>query len=271
MKTDRVLFKGDVNEMTLVNKETGSTIDMFEVNGRLYNTVDTALESIRINRQCAGCGELVGDKYTLYCSDCRKKRERKEWEELKVEAPTEMLFSRMLDSFFPFSELEDEVTDLPEGQTADDLLLQNCEVEPFQLMYTIVETVGSTLYSADIDPEVDYPKSLIDEIEKFEKTLPLIYRPKKSRPTSENVHKEYVKLSWQLLEYKCMYYNPELVHPDNRAKYTVKDAVYDSLEAKYKEICVKYGYKPTASEMVGFDKSKLSCQLVALKLGRTVL
>lgn len=42
--------------------------------------------------------------------------------------------------------------------------------------------------------------------------------------------KRYVKLSWQILAYKLMYYRPELVHSDWHKELTISDLDYDQLE-----------------------------------------
>lgn len=74
-----------------------------------------------------------------------------------------------------------------------------------------------------------------------------------------------VQLSWQILEYKCCYYNINYIHPKYRDKLIVRDTVYDSIESEYKEICSTLGIEPTATNMVGFDNNRPCCQLVRKK------
>lgn len=69
----------------------------------------------------------------------------------------------------------------------------------------------------------------------------------KSRPT-------LAWYSWRILDAKYAYYvldNPIMV-----------DADYDAMVLEYEDWCYLLGVKPTASEMVGFDKTRPSCQLV---------
>lgn len=86
----------------------------------------------------------------------------------------------------------------------------------------------------------------------------------------EKEYERYIELSWKILEFKCAYYRPDLVHGDSLPKYTVPDVVYDKLESEYKELCGKLGESPTASDMVGFDLDRPSCRLVVKKLGKAL-
>ena len=80
--------------------------------------------------------------------------------------------------------------------------------------------------------------------------------------------KKFIELGWKLLEYKCVYYRPKLVHPYNLEYCTISDATYDLLEGQYKAVCVRLGEIPTASDMVGFDLDRPSCKMVVRKLGK---
>jgi hypothetical protein len=77
-----------------------------------------------------------------------------------------------------------------------------------------------------------------------------------------------VDLAWRILEYKCAYYRPQYVHIDNVDRYVVVDAVYDAIEAEYRQLCKELGVTPSACDMVDFDESRPSCQLVKTKLGK---
>jgi len=82
-----------------------------------------------------------------------------------------------------------------------------------------------------------------------------------------NSQERFVGLSWKILEYKCTYYRPDLIHPNNKKLYTVSDSVYDKLEGEYRRLSVELGEEPTAADMVDFDCSRPCCRLVAKKLG----
>lgn len=76
-----------------------------------------------------------------------------------------------------------------------------------------------------------------------------------------SLKKEFVKLSWWILEQKLLYYgyqNLKLPKP-------VSDNEYDLKEERYKELAVILGENPTASDMVGFDPDKPSSKLVLEK------
>ena len=70
-------------------------------------------------------------------------------------------------------------------------------------------------------------------------------------------HKKVAELSWKILRAKYHYYikdNP-----------IMSDYEYDMMEREYDNLCNNLGIKPTASDMVGFDIKRPSCQLVAAK------
>lgn len=72
-------------------------------------------------------------------------------------------------------------------------------------------------------------------------------------------HEEYVKLGWDIIKYKYYYY--ELAKP------LIEDYDYDMIERRYCELADKLGLPKSASEMVGFDRERPSCQLVMSKCG----
>lgn len=71
--------------------------------------------------------------------------------------------------------------------------------------------------------------------------------------------KRLVELSWYILESKAKYYGVVGGKIDS-------DEVYDGFEAEYRQLCEELNIKPTAADMVGFDESRPSCQLVLAKL-----
>lgn len=76
--------------------------------------------------------------------------------------------------------------------------------------------------------------------------------------TLANNKKEYIKLGWTLLEHKYRYYvknNP-----------VISDYEYDMLEKKYDALAEELGLPKSASDMVDFNTSRHSCQLVMDKL-----
>lgn len=79
--------------------------------------------------------------------------------------------------------------------------------------------------------------------------------------------KRLVELSWLILELKLAYYRPDLLHSDWK-ELAVADTMYDKLESEYRKLCEELGVDPTSADMVGFDLSRPSCQLVARKLGK---
>lgn len=71
---------------------------------------------------------------------------------------------------------------------------------------------------------------------------------------------ELINLSWKILEHKCLYYmfNDPIL----------EDHEYDILERRYELLCKESGVDPTASDMIGFDMRRESCQLVIEKIRR---
>ena len=90
---------------------------------------------------------------------------------------------------------------------------------------------------------------------------------------------QFVRLSWALIEYKVMYYRPELVHESRHYGLTISDATYDALEIKYLTLCRELGYQNTIVHknypdlevqgpgMMEIDEDRPSVQLVIGKLG----
>jgi hypothetical protein len=78
----------------------------------------------------------------------------------------------------------------------------------------------------------------------------------------------FVQISWKLLEYRLMYYHPDKVHPSWHDDLVILDSNYDQLEAEYKRLADELGVAKTVSDMVDFDFSRPSCQVVMKKLGK---
>jgi hypothetical protein len=83
---------------------------------------------------------------------------------------------------------------------------------------------------------------------------------------TSNDYKKFSQLSWKILEWKLIYYHPNLIHTSWFKKLSIEDREYDHYEDEYKTLASKLGLKPTASDMVGFDESRPSCKLVLSKL-----
>lgn len=69
----------------------------------------------------------------------------------------------------------------------------------------------------------------------------------------------HTELSWKLLEHKYRYY---ILNSS-----TIDDYSYDLLEKEYDSLCIQLNIPQTVSDMVGFESSRHSCQLVMEKLG----
>ena len=72
--------------------------------------------------------------------------------------------------------------------------------------------------------------------------------------------KKFTKLSWELLEQRCRYY--QLDDP------ILEDHAYDKLEREYEALAKELNLEPSASNMVGFDLKRPSCAVVLEKLKR---
>lgn len=75
--------------------------------------------------------------------------------------------------------------------------------------------------------------------------------------------KIHSRLSWILLEAKCLYYK---LTGTKYEHLRIDDQTYDFLESKYRKLCKKLKKKDTISTMVGFDEERQSSQLVYRKL-----
>lgn len=73
--------------------------------------------------------------------------------------------------------------------------------------------------------------------------------------------KEFIKLSWAVLEAKCIYYMMHGNHPKS-----IEDYEYDLLEKRYEALAKELNLEPTASNMIDFDLSRPCCKLVYSKL-----
>ena len=73
----------------------------------------------------------------------------------------------------------------------------------------------------------------------------------------------FVKLSWELLEHKYVYY-----HGISHGMKPIPDHEYDSLEREYLSLAKTLNREATASQMVGFDFDRPSCQIVVSKLNK---
>lgn len=69
----------------------------------------------------------------------------------------------------------------------------------------------------------------------------------------------FIQLSWEILEHKCRYYIMDSP--------IVQDYEYDAIEKEYEALAKELGLEPTASNMVGFNPDRPSCQSVMRKLG----
>lgn len=75
---------------------------------------------------------------------------------------------------------------------------------------------------------------------------------------TESKKGRFVKLGWEILEHKCRYYI--LDEP------VIRDYDYDMLEKEYESLALELGLEPSATNMVGFDDTRPSCQRVLNKL-----
>ena len=90
-------------------------------------------------------------------------------------------------------------------------------------------------------------------------------------PDNDAMLKEFIALGWWILEQKALYYlghGNNDIHPSWMEHYAVPDHVYDRKEKRYEALAFRLERDPTASNMVGFNDSRPSCQLVLSKLRR---
>lgn len=66
-------------------------------------------------------------------------------------------------------------------------------------------------------------------------------------PPKENKagYRRYVELTYQLIEYKIMYYYPELIKEGYHPGLEISDDAYDALEVEYLKLCKELGQKNT--------------------------
>lgn len=71
--------------------------------------------------------------------------------------------------------------------------------------------------------------------------------PAKEMSTAErnSAKRRYIELSYRLIEYKIMYYYPDLISEGYHDGLTISDNEYDKLEMEYLRICKTLGYKNT--------------------------
>lgn len=77
-----------------------------------------------------------------------------------------------------------------------------------------------------------------------------------------------LEFSWKIIEYKLMYYRPDLVHDSWHKDLTISDSDYDKIEEEYIKMCRELKLTPTVTEMVGIDLTRPSCKLVLSKLSK---
>lgn len=94
-------------------------------------------------------------------------------------------------------------------------------------------------------------------------------------------------LSWKIIEWKLMYYNPELVKPEFHSQLEIPDYEYDAREEEYVNLCLELNKPNTVAHkwsqsldspklrslsegtMVEPDLTRPSVQLVLKKYGYT--
>lgn len=95
-----------------------------------------------------------------------------------------------------------------------------------------------------------------------------------------SMEKEYILLSWQLIEWKIAYYLPEKVHKSRIEELTIEDDYYDHKERRYLTLCRRLGlpntivhkryrgYRDVGTKhaMIEVDLKRPSVQLVLSKL-----
>lgn len=74
----------------------------------------------------------------------------------------------------------------------------------------------------------------------------------------EDKKQRFIQLSWIILEHKYRYYILD--------KPIIQDYDYDKLEKEYEALADELKLEPSASNMVGFDLDRPSCQSVVKKL-----
>jgi len=77
-----------------------------------------------------------------------------------------------------------------------------------------------------------------------------------------------ITLSWKLLEYRLMYYCPEMIAKKFHKELEIPDSEYDKLERKYFKLCKKLKMKNSFEYMVGISLKNPSVQLVLSRYGK---
>lgn len=103
---------------------------------------------------------------------------------------------------------------------------------------------------------------------------------KQPKRTREELEREYIRLSWKLIEWKIAYYMPEKVHRSRIKELTIEDDYYDHKERRYLTLCRRLGvvnsivhkrypgYRDVGTKhaMIEVDENRASVQLVLKKL-----
>lgn len=87
----------------------------------------------------------------------------------------------------------------------------------------------------------DRPRPAIASKEK----APLVERAFKTRKKLSVDEQRWIKLSYQLIEYRIMYYYPHLIREVYHEGLTIHDSIYDQYEIEYLELCDKLKVKNT--------------------------
>jgi hypothetical protein len=73
------------------------------------------------------------------------------------------------------------------------------------------------------------------------------------RPAQTPEERRHARLGWMLLEWKIMYYYPEMIAEELQDGLTVDDEIFDQYELEYLHLCVKLGKENTISHKYGPD------------------
>jgi NAD-dependent DNA ligase len=71
------------------------------------------------------------------------------------------------------------------------------------------------------------------------------------------MRKKLIRLSWEILEHRYRYYI--------LGESIISDFQYDQLEIEYKNLCEKLEVPAYACDMIGYDLTRPSAQLVAAR------
>jgi hypothetical protein len=63
----------------------------------------------------------------------------------------------------------------------------------------------------------------------------------------------HIKLSWDLIGYKMMYYTPEEVHTSWHQRLDIPDSEYDALEKEYLRLCLELDLENTVAGQTSVD------------------